>query len=416
MSEVKMISVETIREMIQHAREFPFDSNVEGDWTYTATRVIFALLNEWMELDHELVKVNETERNILIKIIANVLRTNEHFKIASATAISMLSAFSYGCYLRWNQIDPKDQGYIQDTLADAIGMVKTEFQGIEFGPDGIEWAKHLAAEKHLEVMVGLADHFKDGSPLWYGNALRECFISGAVWQENRDTKSTIPSSFPPKPCFTSLKEMASYPHPYTFDVHASDTLDVFPDTKSFMSMAGHDDYWTSRNILTRWDLLENEGSEGYTLRMGFLVQRKGFLWCAVIEKVTEADFPQIYTFIKRHWEMLQKHWAPFAVLATVIPQQSSVVNPSNRKQQFIEHVCRVAEKYMVMPRKDNLTPEEEINYRVLAVVTDILKVLDGSDTTNSNKGYRVIPNDCSLSEDYDISGNLSEMFFDQVNT
>lgn len=59
----------------------------------------------------------------------------------------------------------------------------------ELGPDGKEWAKTKAGYAHVESIIASAIEGPAGK-VWYGHIVREAFVAGAEWQEQR-TASTI---------------------------------------------------------------------------------------------------------------------------------------------------------------------------------------------------------------------------------
>ena len=59
------------------------------------------------------------------------------------------------------------------------------FPAVELGPDGIEWAKTEAGYEYVEKVKEKANGFHGMAPWFYGWAVREAFVAGALWQEKR---------------------------------------------------------------------------------------------------------------------------------------------------------------------------------------------------------------------------------------
>ncbi|RWN60263.1 hypothetical protein [Mesorhizobium sp.] len=86
----------------------------------------------------------------------------------------------YGCSdclnTGWSEGDPYER--IKQLEAPTIG---------ELGPDGKEWAKTVAGFQHVDSVKHQA--FQGSSPIggtvWHGHAIREAFVAGAEWQEQR---------------------------------------------------------------------------------------------------------------------------------------------------------------------------------------------------------------------------------------
>ncbi|TIW54192.1 MAG: hypothetical protein E5V54_22740 [Mesorhizobium sp.] len=55
----------------------------------------------------------------------------------------------------------------------------------ELGPDGKEWAKTSAGFDHVEAVKHRADGWHGLAPWFHGWAVREAFVAGAEWQEQR---------------------------------------------------------------------------------------------------------------------------------------------------------------------------------------------------------------------------------------
>jgi hypothetical protein len=63
-------------------------------------------------------------------------------------------------------------------------MNRLQAPAIEIGPDGKEWAKTEAGYAHVTAMLPRANG-ETRAPYWHGWALREAFVAGAEWQEQR---------------------------------------------------------------------------------------------------------------------------------------------------------------------------------------------------------------------------------------
>ena len=67
-------------------------------------------------------------------------------------------------------------------------MSTTFVNGVEIGPDGIEWAITEAGYKHFDSVIPRADGGIGFAPYWHGWAVREAFVAGALWQRERTEK------------------------------------------------------------------------------------------------------------------------------------------------------------------------------------------------------------------------------------
>lgn len=74
-----------------------------------------------------------------------------------------------------------------------------EMRGVDIGYTSTASSSHadishdalLAAYDLVEKMVGFANDFKGAAPLWHGWALREAFLAGALYEQNKQkTAST----------------------------------------------------------------------------------------------------------------------------------------------------------------------------------------------------------------------------------
>lgn len=89
-------------------------------------------------------------------------------------------------------LDPPDGGsvspieQVKRIVAEVERLNKTNSTDVKLGPDGKEWAKTAAGYAHVESVKNKADaDFR-----WKGYVVREAFVAGAEWQENR--KVNIP--------------------------------------------------------------------------------------------------------------------------------------------------------------------------------------------------------------------------------
>ncbi|RWM90049.1 MAG: hypothetical protein EOR84_22840 [Mesorhizobium sp.] len=84
----------------------------------------------------------------------------------------------YGCSdclnTGWSEGDPYER--IKQLEAPTTG---------ELGPDGKEWAKTMAGYDHVSSVTAKADGFHGLAPWFHGWAVRQAFVAGAEWQEQR---------------------------------------------------------------------------------------------------------------------------------------------------------------------------------------------------------------------------------------
>ena len=66
------------------------------------------------------------------------------------------------------------------------------------------------------------------------------------------------------------------------------------------------------NFLFRWDWVRDEDDPNdITLRLFFVLQRKGRFWPVVV-KVLAEDEPAVQKFLQPYWEHLRDLWAPIS--------------------------------------------------------------------------------------------------------
>lgn len=68
------------------------------------------------------------------------------------------------------------------------------------------------------------------------------------------------------------------------------------------------------NHLFRYDICkqedyEEESTDGYMLKLYFILQRKGNFVPVHVKNIEEKDMPEIESFLKQRWEYMKSQWA-----------------------------------------------------------------------------------------------------------
>ena len=87
----------------------------------------------------------------------------------------------------------------------------------------------------------------------------------------------------------------------------------------FLADMGHTD--EDLNLCFRWDVHEDDNGFFY-MEAFFMHQRKGRFFPIHIARVIDEDADSIVEFMTRHWNKLQRLWAPLSV-----PDMESIPNP-----------------------------------------------------------------------------------------
>ncbi|MER8984014.1 hypothetical protein [Mesorhizobium sp. M0843] len=87
----------------------------------------------------------------------------------------------YGCS------DCMNTGFVQGDPYERIKQLEARLGPFttELGPDGKEWAKTMGGYHHVDAVKAKADGFHGTAPWFHGWAVRQAFVAGAEWQEQR---------------------------------------------------------------------------------------------------------------------------------------------------------------------------------------------------------------------------------------
>lgn len=117
-----------------------------------------------------------------------------------------------------------------------------------------------------------------------------------------------------------LKKLAEVDHPY----YASDNnyyTNDWPEEHDTMTdfLDEFEDADIDMNLVYRWDITPYDGYhtdkviEGkYRAQVTIIGQRKGIFGPHIIESITEDEVERFVAYITKHWEHLQKIWAPIS--------------------------------------------------------------------------------------------------------
>ena len=66
------------------------------------------------------------------------------------------------------------------------------------------------------------------------------------------------------------------------------------------------------NLIFRWDIIFNDETNKYYMKLFFMQQRKGRYYCCIVEEVKDEDEQSIRKFLERYWEYIKTLWIPIS--------------------------------------------------------------------------------------------------------
>jgi len=213
------------------------------------------------------------------------------------------------------------------------------------------------------------------------------------------------------------KALSTAKHPY---YHSSE----YEETHEHMSefLAAWKDYDIDLNRVIRWDIREvkddfsnpndmtdedrryfGEPGSQYAL-VHFVAPRKGHTFTHRILNLMPGEVPQLYVFLKKHWEYTQQLWDPLPHI--------EYVPPTTPRSRFLDRVKTVTKDHEIgesgMPGHFRIQANKQIHQAVASV----LGVIDDSYVLLERPEDEDMPLDAGLN----IAGELAKTYFADINT
>lgn len=113
-----------------------------------------------------------------------------------------------------------------------------------------------------------------------------------------------------------LKELAIV-HPYycsDSNYYSNQPRETYGSVTEFLEE--YEDADIDMNLCFRWDVRENEETEGYYVNIFIMQQRKGIFKPITIGSVTEEEAVRLKAYLQRHAAVLAQMWKPLDLSET----------------------------------------------------------------------------------------------------
>jgi len=92
--------------------------------------------------------------------------------------------------------------------------------------------------------------------------------------------------------------------------YKNDTTEKYDTWQDFLEEYGDADL--DMNMIFRWDIILDEDTNKYIMKLFFMQQRRGKYYCCIINDVTNEDENSIRTFLSKYWEYMKELWKPIS--------------------------------------------------------------------------------------------------------
>ena len=88
------------------------------------------------------------------------------------------------------------------------------------------------------------------------------------------------------------------------------TTEEYSTWQKFFEEYGEADI--AMNLIFRWDIMLDDETNKYCMKLFFMQQRKGRFYCCIVEEVTDEDEQSIREFLKKYLEYIKNLWSPIS--------------------------------------------------------------------------------------------------------